>query len=135
MIEISLNNVKKSFGFKNILDGLNIEIKTGDKVSIIGENGCGKTTILNIISYIENVDSGNIAIRKNAKIGYLSQQPENIYNNKIVKDILYESFKEILDYEKQLKNYEEKMLKEPENISIINKYLDIQEKYIKLVIR
>ena len=132
MIEISLNNVKKSFGLKNILDGLNIEIKTGDRVSIIGENGCGKTTILNIINSLESVDSGTIAIRKGAKIGYLNQQPENIYNNKIVKDILYDSFKDILDIEKQLKKYEVKMIKEPENISIINKYLDTQEKFINL---
>lgn len=130
MIEISLNNVKKSFGFKNILDGLNIEIKTGDRVSIIGENGCGKTTVLNIINSIENIDSGTVAIRKGSKIGYLNQQPENIYNNKIVKEILYDSFKDILDIGKQLKKYEDKMTKEPENISIINKYVDIQEKFI-----
>ena len=50
MIEISLNNVKKSYGFKNILDGLSLEVKTGDKISLIGENGSGKTTILKIIS-------------------------------------------------------------------------------------
>lgn len=132
MIEISLNNIKKSFGFKNILDGLNIEIKTGDRVSIIGENGCGKTTILNIINSIEGIDSGTIAIRKGAKIGYLNQQPENIYNNKIVKEILYDSFKDVLDIEKQLKKYEDKMSKESGNISIINKYVDIQEKFINL---
>lgn len=132
MIEISLNNIKKSFGFKNVLDGLNIEIKTGDRVSIIGENGCGKTTILNIINSIEGIDSGTIAIRKGAKIGYLNQQPENIYNNKIVKEILYDSFKDVLDIEKQLKKYEDKMSKESGNISIINKYVDIQEKFINL---
>ena len=132
MIEISLNNIKKSFGFKNVLDGLNIEVKTGDRISIIGENGCGKTTILNIINSIEGIDSGTIAIRKGAKIGYLNQQPENIYNNKIVKEILYDSFKDVLDIEKQLKKYEEKMSKESGNISIINKYVDIQEKFINL---
>ena len=132
MIEISLNNIKKSFGFKNILNGLDIEIKTGDRVSIIGENGCGKTTILNIINSFENIDSGTIAIRKGAKIGYLNQQPENIYNNKIVKEIFYESFKDVLDIEKQLKKYEDKMSKELGNISIINKFLDIQEKFINL---
>ena len=62
---------------------LNIEIKTGDRVSIIGENGCGKTTVLNIINSIESINSGTIAIRRGAKIGYLNQQPENVYNNKI----------------------------------------------------
>ena len=130
MIEISLSNIKKSFGFENILDGLDIEIKTGDRVSIIGENGCGKTTLLNIINSFENIDSGTIAIRKGAKIGFLNQQPENVYNNKIVREILYDSFKDVLDIEKQLKKYEDKMSKEPGDISIINKYVDIQEKFI-----
>ena len=57
MIEISLNNIKKSFGSNVILDGLNIEIKTGDKVSLIGENGSGKTTILNIIRTTQQMHS------------------------------------------------------------------------------
>ena len=132
MTEISLNNIKKSFGFKNILDGLNIEIKTGDRVSIIGENGCGKTTILSIINSLESVDSGSVAIRKNAKIGYLNQQPESVLKDRIVKDILCDSFKEVLDCEKQLKKYEEKMAKYPENIDIISKFLDIQDRFIKM---
>ena len=132
MIEISLNNIKKTYGFKNILNGLNIEIKTGDRVSLIGENGCGKTTILNIISKNENIDSGNLAIRNGSTIGYLNQQPEIIYNGKIVKDILFDSLKEILEVENTLKKYEEKMTNNPNNISIINKYLTIQEKYMKM---
>lgn len=132
MIEISLNNIKKSYGFKNILDGLNLEIKTGDKVSIIGENGCGKTTLLNIINMLENVDSGSVAIRNGSTIGYLYQQPESIYNNKIVKDILYENLKDISEIEKTLKKYEEKMNKNPNNIDTINKYLNIQEKFMNI---
>ena len=132
MIEINLNNVKKSYGFKNILDGINIEIKTGEKISLIGENGCGKTTILNIINSIEKIDSGNISIRNNTTIGYLNQQPENIYKNKIVKEILYESLKEIQELKQKLKTYEEKMKNNPNNITIINKYLKIQEEFMNI---
>lgn len=132
MIEISLNNVKKTYGFKNILNGLSIEIKTGEKVSIIGENGCGKSTILNIISKLENVDSGLVTTRKGSIICYLNQQPEIIYNNKIVKDILYDSSKEILEIGNTLKKYEEKMTENPEDISIITKYLNTQEKFINI---
>ena len=130
MIEISLNNIKKSYGFKNVLNGLNLEIKTGEKASIIGDNGCGKTTILNIISKKENIDSGSVAIRNGVTLGYLNQQPEDIYKNKIVKDILYDSFKEILELEELLKKYEEKMNADPNNINIITKYLNIQEKFM-----
>lgn len=132
MIEISLNNVIKSYGFKNILKGLDIEIKTGEKVSLIGENGCGKTTILNIIKGIENVDSGTVAIRNGATLGYLNQQPETIYNEKIVKDILYDSLEDILELEKRLKKYEEKMVNEPSNMDIINKFVKTQEKFIEI---
>ena len=132
MIEISLNNVIKNYGFNNILDGLNLEIKTGEKVSLIGENGCGKSTILNIISKIENIDSGTLAIRNGATIGYLHQQPEHIYRNKTVKNILYESLTDILELEELLKKYETKMTDNPNDINIINKYLHIQEKYMNI---
>ena len=56
MIEIELNNVKKNFGLKNVLDGINFEVKTGERISLIGENGSGKSTILKIISEIEKPD-------------------------------------------------------------------------------
>jgi len=56
MIEIELNNVKKNFGLKNILDGVNFEIKTGERISLIGENGSGKSTIFKIIMGIEKQD-------------------------------------------------------------------------------
>ena len=132
MIEISLNGIKKSYGFKNILNGINIDIKTGDKVSLVGENGCGKTTILNIISKNENPDMGSVAIRSGATVGYLTQQVDNIYNERTVKDILYGSLIKILELEGLLKKYEEKMINNPDDINIINKYLSTQEKYMNI---
>ena len=39
MIEIELNNIKKNFGLKNVLDGFNLEIKSGERVALIGQNG------------------------------------------------------------------------------------------------
>ena len=130
MIDISLNNIKKNYGFNNVLNGISFEINTKNKVSIIGDNGCGKTTILNIISGLENIDSGSLSIRKGLNIGYLTQQPELIYKDKKVKEILYESDNKLLDLSVKLKKYEEKMIKDPYNILLVNKYLDIQEKYL-----
>lgn len=57
MIEIELNNVKKNFGLKNVLDGVSFEVKTGERISLIGENGSGKSTILKIISGDEKQDT------------------------------------------------------------------------------
>ena len=64
MIEIELNNVKKNFGLKNVLDGVNFEVKTGERISLIGENGSGKSTILKIINGIEKQDSRKCIYKK-----------------------------------------------------------------------
>lgn len=64
MIEIELNNVKKNFGLKNVLDGVSFEVKTGERISLIGENGSGKSTILKIISDDEKQDSRKCKYKK-----------------------------------------------------------------------
>ena len=132
MIEIELNNIKKNYGLKNILDGFNLVVKSGERVALIGQNGSGKSTILKIISGQETIDNGAINIRKGSTIGMLNQIYENEDTDILVKDFLYESFSEILQIEKQLRNLEEKMTYE-QNIdlleTVINKYGKLQEKY------
>ena len=133
MIAIELNNIKKNYGLKNILDGFNLEIKTGEKVALIGQNGSGKSTILKIISKQESIDSGSINIRKEATIGVLNQIYENEKDNKKVKSFLYEGLKNILELEKNLRNIEEKMevQKDPDVLEkLIKQYGTLQEKYI-----
>jgi len=132
MIEIELNNIKKNYGLKNILDGFNLAVKSGERVALIGQNGSGKSTILKIISGQETIDSGTISIRKGATIGILNQIYENVDTDILVKDFLYESFIAILQTEKELRDLEEKMAFE-QNVDIletlINKYGKTQEKY------
>ena len=132
MIEIELNNIKKSYGLKNILDGFNLVVKSGERVALIGQNGSGKSTVLKIISGQETIDSGKINIRKGSTIGMLNQIYENEDTDILVKDFLYESFTEILQIERELRNLEEKMTYE-QNIDlleiVINKYGKLQEKY------
>ena len=132
MIELELNNIKKNYGLMNILDGFNLVVKSGERVALIGQNGSGKSTILKVISGQETIDSGTISIRKGATIGILNQIYENVDTDILVKDFLYESFIEILQTEKELRDLEEKMAFE-QNVDIletlINKYGKTQEKY------
>lgn len=125
-------NIKKSYGFNNILENISFEIKTGDKVGIIGDNGCGKSTILNIICNKEMQDSGIISIRNKSNIGYLNQNLDIINKEYTVQDIIYENVKGISEIEKKMKLYEKKMINNPNNINIINKYLNIQDKFINI---
>jgi len=63
---LSINNVKKNFRIKNntveVLGGINIEVKSGEFISIVGESGCGKSTLLKMITALEDVTEGEIAI-------------------------------------------------------------------------
>lgn len=134
MIEISVNKINKNYGFDPIFKNLSFDIKSGEKIAIIGDNGCGKTTLLNIIAGHENSNSGNISIRKNSKIGYLKQIPDVVDNNIIVKDILYQGLTEIITQKEKLNKYEELMQIETGKKleKVISKYAQLQEIFINL---
>ena len=93
MIDISLNKVNKSYGFDKVLNNIDLIVKKGEKVALIGSNGSGKSTILKIVGKVENVSSGEVSIRKGASIGLLSQVPVEIDIK--VKDYIYDTFKNL----------------------------------------
>ncbi len=65
-------NISKSYGDLKVLDGVSFEVKDGEILCIVGESGCGKTTLLKIIAGIEKADDGNISL-KNGRIGFVFQ--------------------------------------------------------------
>lgn len=71
---LSVENLSKSFGDNHLFSDINFEIKRGEKVSIIGNNGTGKTTILKIINGIIDADSGSIKLGSKVEIGYYDQE-------------------------------------------------------------
>ena len=133
MIELELNNIKKNYGLKNVLDGVNFEVKTGERISLIGENGSGKSTILKIINREEKQDEGTINIRNNSTIGYLKQFYNKEQENLIVEQYLKLSFEKYTEIETKLKELENVMANNPDNLDItLKKYGNLQEKYIAL---
>ena len=91
MIELNINKVVKNYGFKNVLNEFDLELKTRERVALIGPNGSGKTTLFKIITGEESINSGTVSIRKDATIGTLSQMPmvysddTKVIDNNIVK--------------------------------------------------
>ncbi len=134
MIEIELNNIKKNYGLKNVLDGVNFEVKTGERIALIGSNGAGKSTILKIIKGEENQDSGTVNIRKNATIEMLNQIYKTELQNMLVADFLQQGFEDMIKLENSMKELEEKMstISNDEIQKILNKYGRIQEEYIAI---
>ena len=69
---LKIENIRKSYGDLNVLDGVSFDVREGEILCIVGESGCGKTTLLKIIAGIEKADSGDLSL-KNGRIGFVFQ--------------------------------------------------------------
>ena len=76
MIDISVSSLVKSFELgKNILDGLTFTVNSGERVGILGHNGCGKTTLFRILAGEIGWDEGEVMVAPNKRLGLISQIP------------------------------------------------------------
>ena len=91
---LELRNINKKFGDKIILDNFNYQFQRGEKLGIIGKNGVGKSTLLNIIQGLETYDSGEIEVGETIKFGYFSQ-----------KGLTYKEDQRVIDFMKDIAEY------------------------------
>jgi len=85
---LSCNEVKKTYIDNHVLTDVTFHLNERDKVALIGQNGCGKTTLLRIIMGVENSDSGLVTISKDTTIGYLPQNALLNSNRTIYDEVL-----------------------------------------------
>jgi len=85
---IEFHNVSKSFGEKKILDKFNYNFQPGERIGIIGKNGTGKSTYLNILTGAIPPDSGKITIGETVKFGYYTQDGIQVKEGKKVIDVI-----------------------------------------------
>ncbi|MBE6069042.1 MAG: ABC-F family ATP-binding cassette domain-containing protein [Clostridium lundense] len=130
MIELSLNGVIKYFGANLILSNITFDMHQGERVGLVGRNGSGKSTVLKLISGLEPIDKGNMAIRKGAKIGYLEQMP-NYKDEYTARKVLNLAFKDLIEIEENMKDLENKMrnLEEEELNKILKLYSNMQQRH------
>ena len=76
MVDIQVKDLTKFFVIgENLLDGISFEIQEGERVAILGRNGCGKTTLFKILTGEMDYDSGEVYVNPNKKLGLISQIP------------------------------------------------------------
>lgn len=108
MIIMQLNDISKSFGAEEILSNIKIEIKSNDRVAIVGRNGAGKSTILKIMADQLSHDDGEIFKPKDLRIGYLSQHSSLESKQSIWQEML-SIFQPLLKKEQELRSLEQQM--------------------------
>ncbi|WP_379132782.1 ribosomal protection-like ABC-F family protein [Paenibacillus sp. sgz500958] len=105
---IQCQNVQKYHGAQEVLSDITFDIRQGDKIGLIGRNGCGKSTLFQLLSGEERTDRGQISIRKGSVIGLLAQIQE-AGSDETVLTILQRSFSEPLQWQNRLRELEAEM--------------------------
>ncbi len=73
---LSANEIRLAYSYQNLLDGVTLAVAAGEKVGLVGRNGCGKTSLLKILTGESQADSGEISLRRGIRTGYLPQEFE-----------------------------------------------------------
>lgn len=87
--------LSKSFGDKHLFSNLSLDLKRGEKIALIGENGRGKTTFFNILMDKIKPDSGVKVLGTNVNIGYYDQEQSNLCEDKTIIDEVWDDFPEL----------------------------------------
>ncbi len=102
MVDIQVKNLTKFFVIgENLLDGLSFEIQEGERVAILGRNGCGKTTLFNILTGQMDYDDGEVYINPNKKIGLISQIPK-FPEGYVVEDVLRSAYALLMRFKQKM---------------------------------
>lgn len=116
-----------TYGEKTLFKDVNFIINENDRIGLIGVNGSGKTSLLNVISGETSPEKGTITKPNDYTIGYLKQQPE-LDENKTIMEAIFEGqqpvFKTIRAYEDALRKFSD----HPEDPQAIDRYTKMQAK-------
>lgn len=125
---IQANKISKNYSGVPLFENLSCTLNMQDKIGLIGQNGTGKTTFLQMLIGSEGVDEGTFSRKKGLSIGYIPQKMEN--GSIATFDYVYQSFKDIQELQTQLNYYEEKMCIATEDLDHIMKvYGDLQQRF------
>ena len=128
MIDISVKNLTKFFVIgENLLDGLSFDVQEGECVAILGRNGCGKTTLFNILTGQMDYDSGEVYVNPHKKLGLISQIPK-FPEGYTVEDVLRTAYSALHSIQKRMKALEEAMATSSSR-ELLQEYDDLSNRF------
>ena len=125
---IRLENLSKSFPDGDLFNNVNISIKRGMRIGLVGPKGSGKTTLLRIMMGKESPDSGNVQVDRSITIGYLAQDIVAGTGRSILEEVLV-AYPEVRELEGQILTLSEAISKDHGNMALVNKLGDAQHRF------
>ncbi|MEE3488862.1 MAG: ABC-F type ribosomal protection protein [Bulleidia sp.] len=122
-----VSHASKSFGADTVFEDVQFGIKGTEKVTIVGRNGCGKTTFLKCMCGESSFDKGTVSLQNGVSIGYLAQRPLD-NDEETVGEALKRVFEPVFAMQRTMEELEEKM-KTSVDEKTLAKYADAQEKF------
>lgn len=132
MIILDVNKLTKDFGYGKLFDSVSFSLNEGESISIVGPNGCGKSTILKMIMGLVKIDNGTINIKKGARVAYLDQTGSSIDDDRCVYEVLKSAFVELNSMQEKINEFQQKLnldLTEQEYNTVMTKYCNLLEKF------
>jgi len=128
MVDISVKNLTKFFVIgENLLEDLSFEIQEGECVAILGRNGCGKTTLFNILTGQMDYDSGEVFVNPNKKLGLISQIPR-FPAGYTVEDVLRSAYAELFALKSKMERLEKEMAGSSD-MQLLRRYDDLSNRF------
>lgn len=96
---LKVEHLSKAFGNRTLFSDINFEIKRGEHVAIIGDNGTGKTTLLKILNEVVSADGGSFTLGSNVQIGYYDQEHHVLHMEKTIFDEISDDYPSLTNTE------------------------------------
>lgn len=132
MAILTTHNLAKYFGEQDIFAGLNLKVHHGDRIALIGRNGTGKTTLLQILAGQENPTSGNVWRAKNTQVGYLDQHASLVATAGTLWELALTAFETLRQQEAELQNMEAQLAEATQTASheqLLHDYGEAQSRF------
>ena len=130
MIILQANGIAKSFSGEPLLENINFEVQTGERIALVGRNGAGKSTLLKIILAKETSELGTVTIPKSIQIGYLDQHT-GLESQQTIWDELMLVFSDLKQMETQLTTLTTQMgsVTGAELEKVMHRYDELQQEF------
>jgi ATP-binding cassette subfamily F protein 3 len=128
MALLAVDNITKKFNDQIILDRVSFTVKVTDRIALVGKNGIGKTTLLEILAGKQSPDSGSVTLAKSCLINYVEQEKNEFLDFSLF-EFVADARRDLLDLRRRISEVEEHLVHSPQDKTMLDKLGELQHTF------